>query len=115
MAVDGYYRDYRNIWCLFACMHALDETYIQRDILLLRDRDSLSDKTDTEKKEPLHVAITATSERRAMIIWDNEPDSSSVPRYNAKIQTNVFINGALIHRQSGVTGPNETHPEIGNL
>lgn len=33
-------------------MHALDETYIQRDILLLRDRDSLSDKTDTEKKEP---------------------------------------------------------------
>lgn len=69
----------------------------------------------TQKKGALHVAITATSERRAMIIWDNEPDSSSVPRYNAKIQTKVFINGALIHRQSGVTGPNETHPEIGNL
>lgn len=67
------------------------------------------------KKGALHVAITATSERRAMIIWDNEPDSSSFPRYNAKIQTKVFINGALIHRQSGVTGPNETHPEIGNL
>lgn len=50
-------------------MHALDETYIQRDILLLRDRDSLSDKTDTEKKEPfMNVAITATSERRAMIV-----------------------------------------------
>lgn len=33
-------------------MHALDGTYIKRDSLLGRDRDSLSDKTDTEKKEP---------------------------------------------------------------
>lgn len=69
-------------------MHALDGTYIQRDSLLGRDRDSLSDKTDTEKKEPLS---RHTSERRAMLICDNEPESSSVPRYNAKIQTKVFI------------------------
>lgn len=40
------------------------------------------------KKSPLS---RHTSERRAMLICDNEPESSSVPRYNAKIQTKVFI------------------------